>query len=360
MLAPRLGSGATRPTSARSAVHRRPGAPVPAQGAPALVGGGRGDARRHHRLPDAPRLAAEHAPGRRPGAGVGRVRRPRHWAIQLAVAAGADRWPSCPTTRGASTARSSAPSATSTAGGPAGAWRRTGRTPTARSGPALPGVRGQGLGGAGRAPQPDHRLRASREATIPTSIFVCEAAAWSWSAPGRPGTARSSTSATTGCSRSGCRDRTNDEQARAYNDLVVRVVDPCLGKLYHFEEIPTPTTRWSGASTCSATGWRWSAPAGRPGEEVMDGGYLGLPVAADEASRTAGSSPRWPSIPGTSPGLRRPAAHLRAAARRGPGVRKGLLMGVTKGSKVAVMLANRPEFVVAAYGATLMAWSPCP
>jgi crotonyl-CoA carboxylase/reductase len=32
---------------------------------------------------------------------------------------------------------------------------------------------------------------------------------------------------------------TNDEQARAYNDLVVgRVVDPCLGKLYRFEEIP--------------------------------------------------------------------------------------------------------------------------
>jgi D-arabinose 1-dehydrogenase-like Zn-dependent alcohol dehydrogenase len=32
---------------------------------------------------------------------------------------------------------------------------------------------------------------------------------------------------------------TNDEQARAYNDLVVSgVVGPCLGKLYGFEEIP--------------------------------------------------------------------------------------------------------------------------
>ena len=56
-----------------------------------------------------------------------------------------------------------------------------------------------------------------------------------------------------------------------------------------------------------------------------------------------------------SPGLRRPAAHLRAAACRGTGLREGLLaLGVTKGSKVAVMLANRPEFVVAAYGATLI------
>jgi hypothetical protein len=32
---------------------------------------------------------------------------------------------------------------------------------------------------------------------------------------------------------------TNDGQARAYHDLVVRgIVDPCLGKLYRFEEIP--------------------------------------------------------------------------------------------------------------------------
>jgi crotonyl-CoA carboxylase/reductase len=32
---------------------------------------------------------------------------------------------------------------------------------------------------------------------------------------------------------------TNDEQARAYNNLVAAgTIDPCLGKLYRFEEIP--------------------------------------------------------------------------------------------------------------------------
>ena len=161
-------------------------------------------------------------------------------AIQLAAAAGRDRWPSCPTTRGASTARSSAPSATSTAGSSrTGAWRRTGRTPTARNGPALPGLRGQVwevLGERRNPPSsssipggddPDEHLRlrgrrhgrglrrddrVQRGRRPPLPLGAAEAAA---------GIAR-----------------TNDEQARAYNEVVRGVIDPCLGKLYRFEEIP--------------------------------------------------------------------------------------------------------------------------
>jgi crotonyl-CoA carboxylase/reductase len=79
------------------------------------------------------------------------------------------------------------------------------------------------------------------EATIPTSIFVCEAGGMVVICAGTTGY-----SAVVDLRYHWVRQKrlqgshgTNDEQARAYNDLVVgRVVDPCLGKLYRFEEIP--------------------------------------------------------------------------------------------------------------------------
>lgn len=79
------------------------------------------------------------------------------------------------------------------------------------------------------------------EATIPTSIFVCEAGGMVVVCAGTTGY-----SAVVDLRHHWVRQKrlqgshgTNDEQARAYNDLVVRgVVDPCLGKLYRFEGIP--------------------------------------------------------------------------------------------------------------------------
>jgi crotonyl-CoA carboxylase/reductase len=79
------------------------------------------------------------------------------------------------------------------------------------------------------------------EATIPTSIFVCEAGGMVVVCAGTTGY-----SAVVDLRYHWVRQKrlqgshgTNDEQARAYNDLVVRgVIDPCLGKLYRFEEIP--------------------------------------------------------------------------------------------------------------------------
>ena len=73
---PRLGLrlvlGLVRP------VHEGAGAPVPAEGRPPHVGGGgRAHAHRRHRLPHAARLAAAHGRARRRRAGVGRLRRPR-------------------------------------------------------------------------------------------------------------------------------------------------------------------------------------------------------------------------------------------------------------------------------------------
>ena len=60
------------------AVHQGAGAPVPAQGRPPHVGGGRGaDAHRQHGLSDALRLAAERRRARRRRPGVGRLRRAR-------------------------------------------------------------------------------------------------------------------------------------------------------------------------------------------------------------------------------------------------------------------------------------------
>jgi crotonyl-CoA carboxylase/reductase len=77
------------------------------------------------------------------------------------------------------------------------------------------------------------------EATIPTSIFVCEAGGMVVVCAGTTGY-----SAVVDLRYHWVRQKrlqeshgTNDE--RAYNDLVVMgVVDPCLGKLYRFEEIP--------------------------------------------------------------------------------------------------------------------------
>ena len=79
------------------------------------------------------------------------------------------------------------------------------------------------------------------EATIPTSVFVCETGGMVVVCAGTTGY-----SAVVDLRHHWVRQKrlqgshgTNDEQARAYNDLVrARAVDPCLGKLYRFEEIP--------------------------------------------------------------------------------------------------------------------------
>ena len=79
------------------------------------------------------------------------------------------------------------------------------------------------------------------EATVPTSIFVCEAGGMVAICAGTTGY-----TAVVDLRHHWVRQKrlqgshgTNDEQARAYNDLVRnRVIDPCLGKLYRFEEIP--------------------------------------------------------------------------------------------------------------------------
>jgi fatty-acyl-CoA synthase len=88
----------------------------------------------------------------------------------------------------------------------------------------------------------------------------------------------------------------------------------------------------------------------------MDGGYLGLPVTADDLTHgrfIAQVAERYPGNEALVFGDRRLTYEQLHAEVRAFG--KGLLaLGVTKGSKVAVMLANRPEFVVAAYGATLI------
>jgi crotonyl-CoA carboxylase/reductase len=79
------------------------------------------------------------------------------------------------------------------------------------------------------------------EATIPTSLFVCERGGMVVICAG-----------TTGYSavidlrylwvlqkRVQGSHGTNDKQARAYNDLVgARAIDPCLGQLVQFEQIP--------------------------------------------------------------------------------------------------------------------------
>jgi fatty-acyl-CoA synthase len=88
----------------------------------------------------------------------------------------------------------------------------------------------------------------------------------------------------------------------------------------------------------------------------MDGSYLGLPVAADDLThgRFLGQvAERYSGHEALVSGDRRLTyAHLHDEVRA---FGKGLLaLGVTKGAKVAVMLGNRPEFVVAAYGAALV------
>ncbi|MFQ5340877.1 MAG: crotonyl-CoA carboxylase/reductase [Anaerolineae bacterium] len=78
------------------------------------------------------------------------------------------------------------------------------------------------------------------EATIPTSIFVCEAGGMVVICAGTTGYA-----AVVDLRYHWVRQKrlqgshgTNDEQAAAYNQLVLEgKIDPCLGKVYHFEEI---------------------------------------------------------------------------------------------------------------------------
>jgi fatty-acyl-CoA synthase len=88
----------------------------------------------------------------------------------------------------------------------------------------------------------------------------------------------------------------------------------------------------------------------------MGGGYLGLPVAAEDlthgrfVAQVAELYPRREALVFGDRRLTYPQVHDEVRA-----FGKGLLaLGVTKGAKVAVMLGNRPEFVVAAYGSALV------
>ena len=88
----------------------------------------------------------------------------------------------------------------------------------------------------------------------------------------------------------------------------------------------------------------------------MGGSYLGLPVAAEDLTHgrfLAQVAERYSGNEALVFGDRRLTyQQLHDEVRK---FGKGLLaLGVTKGSKVAVMLGNRPEFVVAAYGAALV------
>ena len=88
----------------------------------------------------------------------------------------------------------------------------------------------------------------------------------------------------------------------------------------------------------------------------MGGSYLGLPVAAEDLTHgrfLAQVAERYSGNEALVFGDRRLTYEQLHDEVREFG--KGLLaLGVTKGSKVAVMLGNRPEFVVAAYGAALV------
>jgi fatty-acyl-CoA synthase len=88
----------------------------------------------------------------------------------------------------------------------------------------------------------------------------------------------------------------------------------------------------------------------------MGGGYLGLPVAAEDLTHgrfVAQLAELYPGREALVFGDRRLTYQQVHDEVRAFG--KGLLaLGVTKGAKVAVMLGNRPEFVVAAYGSALV------
>ena len=56
---------------------------------------------------------------------------------------------------------------------------------------------------------------------------------------------------------------TNDDEARAYNQLVFEgAIDPCVGQLLAFEELPLLTMTWAKAATCSASDSCWSVLLG--------------------------------------------------------------------------------------------------
>ncbi len=92
----------------------------------------------------------------------------------------------------------------------------------------------------GERRNPDIVFEHPGEATIPTSIFVCEAGGMVVICAGTTGY-----TASVDLRYHWVRQKrlqgshgTNDEQARAYNQLVLEEkIDPCLGELYAFEEI---------------------------------------------------------------------------------------------------------------------------
>jgi crotonyl-CoA carboxylase/reductase len=94
----------------------------------------------------------------------------------------------------------------------------------------------------GERRNPDIVFEHPGEATVPTSIFVCEAGGMVVICAGTTGY-----SATVDLRYHWVRQKrlqgshgSNDEQATAYNQLVVDgKIDPCLGKVYSFEDIGT-------------------------------------------------------------------------------------------------------------------------
>jgi len=94
---------------------------------------------------------------------------------------------------------------------------------------------------AGERRGPNIVIEHPGEATVPTSIFLCETGGMVVICAGTTGY-----EATVDLRYHWTRQKrfqgshgTNDEQARAYNDLVCRgAVDPCLGRVIDFHEIP--------------------------------------------------------------------------------------------------------------------------
>lgn len=95
---------------------------------------------------------------------------------------------------------------------------------------------------AGEHSNPEIVFEHPGEATVPTSIFLCETGGMVVICAGTTGY-----SAFVDLRYHWVRQKrlqgshgTNDEQASAYNDLVhERKIDPCLGRLYRFDEIPS-------------------------------------------------------------------------------------------------------------------------
>ena len=91
----------------------------------------------------------------------------------------------------------------------------------------------------GEKPQPAIVFEHPGEATVPTSIFVCDTGGMVVICAGTTGYNATWTCATCGCARSASRARTSPttSRPRALNDLVLAgKVDPCLSPVFEFDE----------------------------------------------------------------------------------------------------------------------------